>query len=176
MTHHSLVCAVGADRTGLVREVTDTVLSCGCNITESRMATLGSEFAMLILVSGNWHTLGKLESELAALCEGGDLQITMRQTQPGERGENLIPYAVDLISLDQPGIVNRLASFFANQGIAIAEMSTRTYNAAHTGARMFNLQMVISVPSSMHISTLREEFMELCDHHNLDAILEPVKN
>ena len=43
MTHHSLVCAVGADRTGLVREVTDTVLSCGCNITESRMATLGSE-------------------------------------------------------------------------------------------------------------------------------------
>ena len=30
------------------------------------MASLGNEFAMLILVSGNWHSLAKLESELAA--------------------------------------------------------------------------------------------------------------
>ncbi|MDZ7770883.1 MAG: hypothetical protein U5K38_18430 [Woeseiaceae bacterium] len=41
---------------------------------------------------------------------------------------------------------------------------------------MFAVQMTVNVPASMHISQLRDEFMELCDRVNLDAILEPVKS
>jgi glycine cleavage system transcriptional repressor len=40
---------------------------------------------------------------------------------------------------------------------------------------MFAVQMVVNVPGRIHISALREEFLELCDNLNLDAILEPVK-
>jgi len=35
--------------------------------------------------------------------------------------------------------------------------------------------MAINVPAKLHVSQLREEFHELCDQLNLDAILEPVK-
>ena len=40
---------------------------------------------------------------------------------------------------------------------------------------MFAVQMAVNVPSSVHVSQLRDEFLELCDRLNLDAILEPVK-
>lgn len=174
MTHHILISALGSDQTGLVHELSGKVLDSGCNIEESRMATMGSEFVVLMLVSGNWHTLTKLEKELAK--DGGSGHISVRRTEPATRSMDLLPYAVDLVALDQPGIVHQLAGFFAARSIAISEMSTRSYAAVHTGAPMFNLQMVISVPSSMHISSLREEFMEFCDQFNLDAIIEPVKN
>ena len=41
---------------------------------------------------------------------------------------------------------------------------------------MFSLRLVINVPSRIHLGVLREEFMDFCDHLNLDAILEPVKS
>ena len=40
---------------------------------------------------------------------------------------------------------------------------------------MFAVQMAVNVPGKQHVSQLSEEFMELCDRLNLDAILEPVK-
>ena len=48
--------------------------------------------------------------------------------------------------------------------------------AAHTGAPMFAVQMIINVPSKLQVAQLREEFMDFCDSLNLDAILEPVKS
>ena len=59
------ICAIGNDRTGLVYDLTRVVVECGGNVLESRMTALGNEFAMLLLVAGNWHTLAKLEGELA---------------------------------------------------------------------------------------------------------------
>ena len=176
MTQHILVTAVGTDRNGLVRHVTATLLDCGCNIAESRLATMGSQFIMLILVSGNWHSKNKLEAALADVAKAQSLQINLRDADVTASQSNQIPYAVDLICLDQSGIVNTLASFFSAHEIAITEMISKRYAAAHTGAQMFNLQMIISLPERTHIATLREEFMELCDHYNFDAILEPVKN
>jgi len=58
----------------------------------------------------------------------------------------------------------------------VGEVATRSYTAAQTGAAMFSLQMMINVPNRIHISQLREDFMDYCDSLNLDAILEPVKN
>jgi glycine cleavage system transcriptional repressor len=86
-----------------------------------------------------------------------------------------MPYAVDVVSLDHQGIVYNLANFFASHNIEIADVATRSYAAAHTGAPMFAVQMSVNVPSSIHIAQLREEFLELSDRLNLDAILEPVK-
>jgi glycine cleavage system transcriptional repressor len=55
-------------------------------------------------------------------------------------------------------------------------MNTRSYPAPHTGAPMFGVYMIVNVPSSIHLGAMREEFMDLCDNLNLDAILEPVKS
>jgi glycine cleavage system transcriptional repressor len=55
-------------------------------------------------------------------------------------------------------------------------VSTRSYAATHTGAPMFSVQMAVNIPATVHISGLREEFMDFCDQLNVDAIMEPVKH
>ncbi|MEJ2258808.1 MAG: ACT domain-containing protein [Woeseiaceae bacterium] len=175
MSQLIVISAVGTDRTGVVQDLTKVILACGGNIEESRMTTLGSEFAMLLLVSGNWHTLSRLEQGLDKLSEKSDLAVAIRQTDAKPVEEDRMPYAVDVIALDQQGIVFNLANFFASRDIEIADVATRSYAAAHTGAPMFAVQMSVNVPSSIHVSQLREEFLDLCDRLNLDAIIEPVK-
>lgn len=139
------------------------------------MTSLGAEFAMLLLVSGNWATLNKLEQGLNKLGRGDELTVSIRQTNAKQPARDRMPYAVDIVSLDQEGIVFNLADFFASRDIEIADVATRSYAAAHTGSPMTAVQMAINVPSSVHIAQLREEFLEICDRLNLDAILEPVK-
>ncbi len=175
MSQLIVISAVGSDRTGVVQDLSEVILSCNGNIEESRMTTLGSEFAMLLLVSGNWATLSKLEKRLDKLAAASDLSISIRETDERKPGKDRMPYAVDIVSLDQQGIVFNLANFFATRDIEIADVATRSYAAAHTGSPMFAVQMAINVPSSVHVAQLREEFLEVCDRLNLDAILEPVK-
>lgn len=175
MSQLIVLSAIGTDRTGVVQDITRVIMDCGGNIEESRMTTLGEEFAMLMLVSGNWHTLGKLERELEKLGDKDNLTFTIRKTGARAIKEDRMPYAVDVVALDHQGIVFALANFFAAHDIEIADVATRSYAAAHTGAPMFAVQMAINVPSNVHIAQLRDEFLELCDRLNLDAILEPVK-
>ena len=82
MKQHLAVSAIGSDRTGMVHELTRVISECGGNISESRMASLGTEFAMLLLVSGNWHALAKLETELKRLAETGNLSVHLKRTEP----------------------------------------------------------------------------------------------
>ena len=170
-----VISAVGADRTGIVQDLSKVILACGGNIEESRMTTLGSEFAVLLLVSGNWHTLSRLEQGFDKIRESGDLRISVKKTDAKPVDKNRMPYAVDIVSLDQQGIVFNLANFFTARDIEIADVATRSYAAAHTGAPMFAVQMNINIPQDLQISVLREDFMEFCDQMNLDAIIEPIK-
>jgi glycine cleavage system transcriptional repressor len=175
MTQLIVLSVIGTDRPGVVDEITKVILECGGNIDESRMTALGNEFAMLLLVSGNWHTLNKLEASLDKLTASNDLTVTVKKTQTRSDTEECMPYGIDIVCLDETGNVFNLANFFAARKIEISELVTRRYAAAHTGAPMLSLQMTISLPGSVHISRLRDEFMEFCDQLNLDALLEPVK-
>jgi glycine cleavage system transcriptional repressor len=137
MSQLIVLSAIGTDRTGIVQDITKVVLACGGNIEESRMTTLGAEFATLMLVSGNWHTLDKLERGLEKLGKDDNLTVTIRKTDARPTKDDRMPYAVDVVSLDTPGIVFSLASFFASRQIEISDVATRRYAAAHTGAPMF---------------------------------------
>lgn len=168
-----VISAVGTDKAGVVRALTKRILDAGGNIIESRMAALGKEFAMLLLVAGNWHTLAKLEGELSKI--GDELTVSVRRTKARGPRTDEVPYMVDVVCLDEPGIVYNISGFFSSRNIEIAELNTRSYAAAHTGAPMFEVQMTANIPSKMSIAALRDDFMEFCDQHNLDALMEPVK-
>lgn len=168
------ITAIGPDRTGLVRDLSQAVAGCGGSIRESRMVALGSDFAILMLVAGNWHSVNKIRDRLLQLQRDTGLAVNVRDTEPRSPGP-AAPYNIDVVALDQDGIVLRLSSFFANRNLEIAELNTRRYNAPHTGAAMFAVQMVVNVPADVHVATLREEFLDFCDEHNLDAIMEPAQ-
>jgi glycine cleavage system transcriptional repressor len=170
------VSAIGKDRPGLAHDVVRTISDCGASINDSRMLPLGGEFAMQILVSGNWHAVARVESELARLAEVTGLALQLRRTEPRALREDHIPYSIDVIGMDHTGIVAGLAGFLTARNVEIAEVASRSYAASQTGATMFAVQMMINVPARQAIAQLREDFLEYCDSQNLDAILEPVKS
>jgi glycine cleavage system transcriptional repressor len=170
-----VISALGEDRPGIVNRLSKVLLDQGCNIEDSRMTVLGGEFAIMLLVEGKWNTLAKVENVLPELERQLGMTIIAKRTGERATGKNLLPYGVDVVAMDHPGIVNNLAEFFAERNINIEDMSTSSYAAAHTGTPMFSVRMTVGIPSDIHIAGLREEFMDYCDDLNLDAVLEPLK-
>ena len=128
-----------------------------------------------MLVAGNWHTLAKLESELAKLGESTGLTIAARRTETAAAADRHVPYSVDVVCLDQPGVAARAGRLLRHARHRHRRDLHAHLPAAHTGAPMFAVQMMVHVPTRIHVAQLREEFMDYCDRMNLDAILEPVK-
>jgi len=171
-----IITAVGTDSATLVEDLTRVILDCGGNIRESRMTALGKEFAMVVLISGNWHTMNRLERDLQEHAKNAGLAVHLRRTEARGVAKEMLPYAVDVVGLDQPGIINSLSAFFRARKVEMGDVTTRTYAATTTGSPMFSVQMLIHVPATVHLSALREEFLEFCDQLNVDAIMEPVKH
>lgn len=176
MNNYLVISALGEDRPGLIAELTETILHSGCNIEDSRMSTLGGEFAVIMLVSGNWNNVAKLEDILPTIQDKLGMLISSKRTEPRHLVQQEIPYTVEVVSLDHPGIVQQIAGFFSTRKINIHDLYTTCHHAAHTGSPLFTLSMTVEVPAATHISHLREQFMEFCDQLNLDAILEPTKS
>lgn len=170
-----MVSALGRDHPGIVNDLAEVVLECGCNMLDSRMTVLGTEFAVILLVAGNWSAIAKVEDHLPRLAKKLDLTITFRRTEMREDSDNLVPYAVEVVAMDHPGIVHDIAQFFSSRDINIEDLYTGRYPAPHTGTPMFSLHMTVGVPGDMSVAQLRGEFMDFCDALNLDSMLAPVK-
>ena len=93
MKQYLAISAIGSDRVGLVHELSKVIADCGGNISESRMTALGAEFAVLMLVTGNWHAMARIETDLKLFAEASDITLQIRRTEqrPDSR---LFPYRI----------------------------------------------------------------------------------
>ena len=169
-----VISSIGTDKPGIVNELAKACSTNQCNIIDSRMTVLGGEFAVIMMVSGNWDAVAKLENALPALSETLNLTTTIKHTQQRNTAPAL-SYSVNVVALDNPGIVQEIPQYFSTQNINIDDLQTGTYSAPHTGTQMFNLMMTIRLSADTHIASLRDEFMEFCDEINLDAAIEPLR-
>lgn len=170
------VAVLGEDRPDMIDALTQAVSDSKCDIVDSRMTVLGEQRGMLLMVRGNWNTLTRLETQLQKLERQLELGIVCRRTGDYRDQSTLRPYAAEVNALDQPGVVQGVTGFFTSRSIWVEDLATRTYRVPHTGTPMFNLNLIIGVPSRIHIGALREEFLDFCDEHNWDAVLEPLKS
>lgn len=176
MNTYLVISAIGTDKPGLIDKLSEQALTQGCNILDTRMTVLGGEFALLMMVGGTEDALTKLEPELHRCSESLGLTLVLKKTSPRALDQRSLPYHVDIVAMDNPGIVHEIASFFSNKSINIEEMETNTYAAAHTGTPMFALEMLVYIPANVAIGALKEEFLIFCDQKNLDASIEAARN
>lgn len=148
-----------------------------CHIEESRMTTLGQNFAGLVHISGHWNNIAKLEENLAEMTSSNSngLSLTYKRNTPLELTGNYLPYIAQVVALDTSGIVYDVARFFMDQQIYIIDLQTDSFKTTHSDTRMLTISMRINIPAEINISELRERYMILCDELNIDGILEPEK-
>lgn len=173
--HYLVISALSSDRPGIVKTLSALATDCQCNILDSRMAVMGGEFAVLMMVSGNDEAVSRMETTLPEVAKREDLTVISKRTEDKPPAADLRPYEVEVIALDNQGIVHEIARFFAERSINIEKMNTETYAAPHTGSPMFALKMTVDIPATTQVSKLREEFVDFCDESNLDATIEPYR-
>lgn len=179
MTTHKaeqlVISAIGTDRPGIVNELSQLIAQHKGNIDDSRMTVLGGEFAIILLISAAAVELDKIEIVLNQEAATLSLSILSKRTGSQDSKADTIPYLVDVVAMDNPGIVYKLADFFSHKNINIQNMRTDRYQAPHTGTQMFSIEMVIAIPANIIIADLRDEFLDLCEDMNLDASLEAIR-
>ena len=173
--NHLLINAYTTHPESPLLSVTRRIADSGCNLVDARLATVGRDVSMTALATGSWDAVAKLEAMLGRLDREEGLKLNWYRTGAKQIQSNLLPYIVEVVAADKPGILFQLADFFDRQGITIENLQSTRYRAMQTGAEMFSAQLTIGVPSETHIAALRDDFLEFCDHLNLDAILDPMK-
>lgn len=175
MSGQLVITALGEDRPGIVDELSKVISKQQLNIEDSRMSVLGGEFAILMLVSGAGQSIDAFMDEIPELESTLRMKLLVKLTSKKPETRELAPYVVEVVSIDQLGIVQDIAGFFSNRRINIIDLDTSRYAAAHTGTPMFALRMTVEIPANQPIARLRDEFVNMCDELNLDASLIPKK-
>src|SRR2546425_11195720 len=109
------------------------------------MTILGSEFAVLLLVSGRGPDV---ERRLSAGCKRLEwekrLTVFFRPLDgdPFARapGRHAVPMACEVNGVDKAGIVARIARTLADHGVNITALKTQSRPGPETGAPMFTLR------------------------------------
>ena len=173
--NHLLINAYTTHPESPLLAVTRRIADSGCNLVDARLSTVGRDVSGTALATGSWDSVAKLEAMMTRLEREEGLKLVWYRTGPKVVQSNLLPYIVEVVAADKPGILFQLADFFDRQGITIENLQSTRYRAMQTGAEMFSAQVTIGVPANMHIAALRDDFLEFCDHLNLDAIMDPMK-
>ena len=169
MSEQLVITALGDDRPGIVDELSQALFKHNLNIEDSRMSVLGGEFAVLLLVSGEQQSIDEFVGDTANLEQSLNMKILVKLTRSETGQQAVVPYTVEVVAIDHPGIVHKLASFFSGRQINIVDLHTERYAAAHTATPMFAVSITIGIPADTAIKALRDEFIDMCDELNLDA-------
>ena len=170
--NYLVLTAVGPDRPGLVNEISSLVLAVGANLEDSRMAILGGEFALLVLVSGEQKAIAELELHAAELGERLGLRLMTKLTSPQQAPRDFLPYQIRVTGVDRPGIVQRVAAVLAGRGVNVASLESRLAYAPESGTPMFILEAALQIPSALALADLRRELSAACDDENWDFTLK----
>lgn len=171
---YAVLTAIGPDRVGIVDDVSGAVSTGACNIEESKMAVLGGEFAVIMLVSGEPAGVETLTRSLPGLGDRLGLRIACKPTREPHPAQSGRPYQLEAVSLDTPGIVHALTAVLRAHDINIEDLETDTAAAPWTGAPMFRMKAHLIVAPSVSIARLRDELAKLQEKHDLDIALKPV--
>lgn len=169
-----MLTAVGADRPGLVSELAGAIHTAGANLEDSRMAILGGEFAIIMLLSGPESAAVGVERALSPLGEKLGLRVLIKRTARAQR-KHFLPYRISVTGFDRPGIVSLISDILAKRGINVASLESHLTYVPESGTPLFVLEAELQVPSEVALGELRRELSAECDEENLDLSLESVR-
>ncbi|KXS21415.1 hypothetical protein M427DRAFT_151447 [Gonapodya prolifera JEL478] len=156
---------LGKDKVGIVRDFSHYLTSLGANVEESRMARLGGEFAVIVLVSlrGMEASEGLAKFKTGLESAFPDFQIHARLTEERDADADvsaaesssesaepeLLPFEIQVDGPDSPGIVAAVTKVLASRNITLSNVETQTTSAAFSGYPLFRMDVECRIPPSL---------------------------
>ena len=153
--------AIGRDRPGIVADLAELIFECDCNLEDSRMTILGSEFAVLLLLSGQGPDVAR---RLSAGCKRLEweqrLTVFFRPlehdpTRAGEPAGHVLECVVT--GVDKAGIVARIARTIADQRANVEDLHTELRPEPESGTPIYTMRLLMRVPPDVDERALRAQ-------------------
>jgi glycine cleavage system regulatory protein len=170
-----VLTVIGDDHAGLVRALSGVIADHGGNWETSRMAHLSGKFAGIVMVTIGDDKIEALVSDLEPLETQGLLDITAELTSPAPPKAAETRLTLELVGLDQPGIVRDISDALASRDINIEELDTETSNAPMDGGTLFKARAVLVLPPDVSADNLTDVLEELAVQLMVDIELDHAK-
>jgi len=171
--------AIGRDRPGIVADLAELIFECDCNLEDSSMTLLGSEFAVLLLLSGEG---ADVERRLGAACKRLEwekrLTVFFRPLEEAEThapGRRTVPMECEVNGIDKAGIVARVARTLAEHGVNITALQTQSRPGAETGTPMFTMRIRMAAPADVDRTALRGRLERVAADLRVDLALRELR-
>jgi glycine cleavage system transcriptional repressor len=170
--------AIGRDRPGIVADLAELIYECDCNLEDSSMTILGSEFAVLLLLTGEGEDV---ERRLSTACKRVEWERRLTVFFRPLEGEPVSyrvahraqPSELHAVGVDKAGIVARVARCLADHGINITQMSTASRPEPGTGTPIYSMRIRMDLPESVDQAVLRRELDNIAAQLHIDLSLQP---
>lgn len=166
---------LGSTHSAIIAEILPLISDCSCNIVELRYTHLCKSHAAYFLIEGNWNQIAKLENMLENSEKKLHCKFHSLRQETLVNFDSYMPYSLETISVDHPGLVRCVTDFLLERQIIITEVNGSQYQTSYVQTPVFSLKFTLLIPPELRLLTLREEFLDFCDQLNIDAILEPLK-
>ena len=175
MPKNIVLTLTGRDKIGLVDNVTNVIAKRTGNVIASRMARLGGEFAILMLISVPESEFANLDQDFQQV-RGEGYQVTLLQTEDdSKKYAGWLPYEIEVTGADHEGIIHEISHHLATQRINIENMDTSSAPAPMSGTPLFTMKGIVLVPPHLNFHVLSDELEEIGDKLNVNVKVEMVK-
>ncbi len=169
--------AIGKDRPGIVADVAGLIYECGGNLEDSSMTLLGTQFALLILLSGSGEEFQyclstrckKLEWEKRLTIFLTPIEESKSLSASKELKEN---YELSTTGMDRMGIVYHVSRLLADYEINITDMHTKAMPSPESGTPLFTMKILLQVPENLSYAGLVEKLNRLGETLAIDISLK----
>lgn len=133
---HMLV-VVGADRPGIVAQLSEALYRGGCNLGEAAMARLGGNFAVMLMAEG--ADAAALERLLRPVTDRLELRLHIDPIDAGLHRHQEPNVQITVHGADRPGIVAQVTGALAVAGFNVLDLNS---DVAGTGARPIYIMII----------------------------------
>lgn len=169
--------AIGADRPGIVADLAELIYECDCNLEDSSMTILGSEFAVLLLLTGEGDDSAE---RLSAACKRLEwekrLTVFFRPLEgepvPYKASQRASTWTLQAVGVDKAGIVAKVARCLADREINVRELSTQSRPEPGTGTPIYTMRMLLDVPAGVNEKALRDRLEAIASDLHIDLTLQ----
>lgn len=170
-----IMTAFGKDRPGIVADVTQLIYENGCNLEDSSMALLSTEFTLMLIFSGIEDGLeNRLQSECRRLEIEKGITVFIRQLNPGPlvAQPKMRSRSLRVEGQDKAGIVYRISRFLADHHINIDDLRSKRSFMAQSGAPLYVMRLHIQIPQEVSLDALDEGLGRIADELNVDVTFD----
>ena len=170
-----VISAIGKDRPGIVAGLTETLFLAGCNLEDSAMTILESEFAVLLIASGpskiSMHAFqARLQAQAKKMGLFADvkaMEIARGRSKPSRCA------IVTASGADQTGILCRLAGVLAKRRVNITDLTSRQIPGPGK-TTLYVVMIEVALPEKLSLEDLRRDLGAVAKAMRLDVSVREI--